>query len=223
MRRVSLLLIDLALVASATILASALRHDFTVAPSRLAALTPYLLLTLAVAAVVLPAFGTGRTVWRLTTLKDYLHLAIATALIVTGGVALGFAFNRLDGIARSVPVLQGLVMLFALVGVRVGLRLRHAARQRPQPLRMPDDEPARTILIVGLSRLTEAYLLSIDEFARGRVRVAGLLGRREGDVGRVVLEQPVLGLPEQLGTVLQDLELHGVAVDEVVVATRFSK
>src|SRR5690606_4303311 len=38
-----------------------------------------------------------------------------------------------------------------------------------------------------------------------------------------VLEQPVLGLPEQLGAVLQDLELHGVTVDEVVVATRFSK
>lgn len=223
MRRISLLIIDLLLVAISTLIASALRHDFRISADGLSALLPYLLLTLSMAALVLSAFGAGRSVWRLTTLRDYLHLSAATIFIVLGGVALGFAFNRLDGIARSLPVLQGLVMLFALVGVRVLLRLRHAARQRPQPLRMPADEPARTALVVGLSRLTEAYLLSIREFAGDRVRVAGLLGRRLGDVGRVVLEHPVLGLPEQLAAVLQDLELHGVTVDEIVVATRFSR
>src|SRR5690606_7538749 len=57
----------------------------------------------------------------------------------------------------------------------------------------------------------------------GRVRVAGLSGRHEGDVGRIVLEQPVLGVPEQLQSVLKDLELHGVTVDTIVVATRFSR
>lgn len=223
MRRTRLLFVDLSLVALATIGASALRHDFSLSPDRFFALLPYLLFTLAVAALVLPALGAERTVWRLTTLKDYLHLALATVLIVLGGVALGFAFNRLDDIPRSVPVLQGLVMMIALVSVRVLLRLRHAARQRPQLLRLPLAEgPARTVLVVGLSRLTEAYLLSIQEFARDRVRVAGLLGRREGDVGRVVLDQPVLGLPEQLATVLQDLELQGVTVDAIVVATRFA-
>src|SRR5690606_14671480 len=123
-----------------------------------------------------------------------------------------------------VPVLQGLVMLFALVGMRVLLRLRHAARQKPAPLSTPRlDSPAKTVLIIGLSRLTEAYLLSINEFAKDHIRVAGLLGRREGDIGRIVLEHPVLGTPEQLAAVLQDLELHGVSVDSIVVATRFSK
>lgn len=224
MRRFLLVLIDLTLIAFATVFASALRDDFTVVPSRLSALLPYLLLTLAVAAVVLAAFGTNRTVWRLTTSANYLDLALATLLIVVGSVVLGFAFNRLEGIPRSVPVLQGLVMLFALVGMRVLLRLRHAARQRLRPLQaMVDEAPTRTVLVVGLSRLTEAYLLSLLELAQERVRVAGLLGRREGDVGRIVLEHPVLGLPEQLATVLQELELHGVSVDEVVVATRFSK
>ncbi|MCL4768124.1 MAG: sugar transferase [Hyphomicrobiaceae bacterium] len=225
MRRFWLLLLDLSLVASATVLAAALRHDFHLPAERIAALIPYLLLTLGAAAVVLPAFGTGRSVWRLTTLRDYLRLTAATALVVAGGVALGFAFNRLDGIARSVPVLQALVMLFALVGVRVLLRLRHAARQRPLPLNLPEaaGSPARTVLVVGLSRLTEAYLLSIHEFSRHRVRVAGLLGSREGDIGRIVLEHPVLGTPENVGSVLQELELHGVSVDSIVVATRFSR
>jgi len=223
MRRILLLFADLLLVALATVGALALRHDFDLSAERFLALLPYLLFTLALAAIVLPIFGAERTVWRLTTLRDYLHLAAATMLIVLGSVALGFAFNRLDDIPRSVPILQGLVMMTALVGARVLLRLRHAARQRPQPLQMPDDRPARTVLLVGLNRLTEAYLLSIQEFARDRVRVAGLLGRREGDVGRIVLEQPVLGLPEQLASVLQDLELQGVTVDAIVVATHFAK
>jgi len=224
MRRITLLVIDLFLVASATVAASSLRYDLSLEPDRAAALIPYVAITIAIAALVLPVFGTGRTVWRLTTLTDYLHLAIATALIVLGAVALGFAFNRLEGIPRSVPVLQALVMLFLLVGVRVMLRLRHAARQRPKPLDLPQtDAPDRTVLVVGLSRLTEAYLLSIQEFASDRVRVAGLLGRKEGDVGRIVLDQPVLGLPEQLPAVLQNLELQGITVDAIVVATRLSK
>ncbi len=223
MRRLALLFIDLTLVAVATLLASALRHDFSVSADRLSSLLPYLLLTLGLAAIILPAFGTGRSVWRLTTLRDYLRLAVATAIIVAGGVALGFAFNRLDGIARSLPVLQGLVMLFAMVGVRVLLRLRHAARQRPAPLRSPQPSTRKTVLVVGLSRLTEAYLLSIREFAGDRIQVAGLLGRRESDIGRIVLEHPVLGTPENLVAVLRDLELHGVTVDSIVVATRFSR
>ena len=224
MRRAFLLTIDFSLVAASTVLASVLRHDFDFALDQLPPLSPYLLFTLCVAAVVLPLFGTGRPVWRLTTLRDYLHLSAATFLVVTGGVVLGFAYNRLDGIPRSVPVLQALVMLFALVGVRVLLRLRHAARQRPQPLHpIAVDAAERTVLIIGLSRLTEAYLLSIKEFGGGRVRVAGLLGRREADIGRIVLEQPVLGLPEQLAKVLQDLELRGVSIDAIVVATHLSK
>lgn len=224
MRRFLMVLIDLTLIACATVFASALRDDFVVVPSRISALLPYLLLTLAVATGVLAAFGTGRTIWRLTTPRDYLNLALVSVLIVAGSVSLGFAFNRLEGIPRSVPVLQGLVMLFALVGTRVLLRLRHMARQRPRPLQaMTREAPPRTVLVVGLNRLTEAYLLSVHELAGERVRVAGLLGRREGDVGRIVLEHPVLGLPEQIATVLQKLELHGVAVDEVVVATHFSK
>lgn len=222
MRHFSLLLIDLILIALATLFAFALRHDLTVPLARVPALLPYVLFTLGTASVVLPAFGTGRSVWRLTTLTDYLQLAIATAFIVAGAVAIGFAFNRLDGVARSIPVLQGLVILFALVGVRVLLRLRHAARQRPVPLRLPQPErPAKTVLIVGVSRLTEAYLLSLREFAHDHVRVAGLLGRRESDIGRIVLEHPILGTPERLAAVLQDLELHGVTVDAIVVATNF--
>lgn len=223
MRRFSLLFVDLSLVASATVLGSALRHDLSLSPNRFLHLVPYILFSLGTAAVVLPAFGTGRSVWRLTTMADYLRLAVATILIVSGGVAIGFAFNRLDGIPRSVPVLQGMVMLFALVGVRVLLRLRHAARQRPIPLQPAPVQPAKTVLIVGLSRLTEAYLLSIHEFARNRIRIAGLLGRKESDVGRIVLEYPVLGIPEQLPTVLQDLEVHGVTVDRIVVAMHFAR
>lgn len=67
MRQWLLLLIELALIAFATVFAAVLRGDFETPIGHLSALEPYLLMTLAVAVVVLPVLGTNRAVWRFST------------------------------------------------------------------------------------------------------------------------------------------------------------
>ncbi len=224
MRRLLLLLVDLFLIALATVSALFLRDNFDVSQARVLALVPYLALTLAVAAAVLPALGTSRSFWRFTGMADYSRLLAATIAIVAGTVALGFAFNRMEGIARAMPILQGLLILFALVGVRILARFRHAVRNRPVQLRAAAAaEDGETVLVAGLSRLTELYLRSVAELAPDRVRIAGLLGRGERHTGRFVLRFPVLGTHEQVRSVLRDLEVHGVFVDRIVVISAFEK
>ncbi len=224
MRRLLLLLVDLFLIALATVSALFLRDNFEVSQARLEAFVPYLLLALAVAAAVLPALRTSHSFWRFTGMADYSRLLAATIAIVAGTVALGFAFNRMEGIARAMPILQGLLILFALVGVRILARLRHAVRDRPVQLKTPATaEGGETVLVAGLNRLTELYLRSVAEFAPNRVRIAGLLGRGERHTGRFVHRHPVLGTPEQVASVLRDLEVHGVFVDRIVVTSAFDK
>ena len=223
MHRLKLLLLDCALVALASVFALLLRDNFEPSAARFAAFIPLLGLTLVATVVIFPAIGISRTIWRLTALNDYLRLLAAIVLTVLAAVALAFVYNRLQDVARAVPVLQAILMLMFLVGARVAMRLRHAARAKPAQLVATSRPitPAETILVVGLTRLTDLYLRSVAEFAPERVRVAGLLVRSPQHAGRSVHRYDVLGTPDQVASVVRDLEAHGVTVDRIVVTTVF--
>jgi lipopolysaccharide/colanic/teichoic acid biosynthesis glycosyltransferase len=224
MRQWLLLFIDLFLIVLATVIALVLRDNFEISEATLTSLAPYLVFTLAAAVVALPTLGTNRAVWRFTAMADYLRILAATAAIVAGAVAVGFGFNRLDGIARALPILQGLLILFALVGVRILMRLLHVTRERPVQLEVPTRNVAyKTVLIVGLGGLANLYLRSAAQFAPGRVRIAGFLGDNDRHIGRSIQGHPVLGTPEQIAEALRTLEIHGVFVDHIVVAAAFEK
>ena len=126
MRRILILFVDLALVALGTVLALWLRDDLVLSIERLALAGPYLLFTLATAIVVLPMFGVDRGIWRYSALQSYLRIVLSALVIVIGAVALTFGYNRLDAIPRSLPILQGLVLISLLVGSRVLRRLRRS-------------------------------------------------------------------------------------------------
>lgn len=224
MHRLKLLLLDLVLIALSTVFALVLRDNFEISLARQQALVPYLLLTLAVAGFVLPLLGISRSIWRFTAMPDYLRLAAATLIVVLGALALGFVVNRLDGVPRAVPVLQGLMMLVSMVGLRVLARVRHAARGKPVQLTTQVEAfHAETVLVVGLTRLTDLYLRSVAEFASDRIRIAGLLGRSPHHTGRFVHRHRVLGTPDQVADAVRDLEVHGVFVDRIVVTSALDK
>lgn len=224
MRQSHLLFIDLVLIAAATVSALVLRDNLEPSVARIMDTAPYLLCTLVSAGVVLPIFQTSRSVWRFTTMTDYLCIFAATIIIVTSAVALGFAFNRMDGIGRALPPLQGLLILFSLVGARVFMRLWHGAldrRARSATPRNPSN--GKTVLIVGLGELATLYSRSVARFAPHRVRIAGLLGDDDRHTGRVIHGHKILGTPEQVADALRTLEVHGVFVDSIVVTTSFER
>jgi lipopolysaccharide/colanic/teichoic acid biosynthesis glycosyltransferase len=72
---------------------------------------------------------------------------------------------------------------------------------------------------VGVNTLTELYLQSVKEFASQYVRVAGILCEELDMRSRAIQQKPVLGTVEELQNILQSLEVHGVAVDRIVVVT----
>lgn len=226
MHRLALLLYDLFLVAMATLGALALRDNLAgeqLDAAQLLRFSPYLLCTLAVAAVIIPVSGLNRSIWRLSAMGDYLTVTVAAVAIVLGAMGLGFSVNRLAGVARGLPILQGLLMVFVLIGVRVSMRLRHAVRRRPRQLAKPEPRAGgETVLIVGLNSLTELYLRAASEFASGQLKIAGLLAQSERHAGRTVQQIPVLGTPEQIVKALDNLEVHGVFVERIVVTTPFA-
>lgn len=222
MRRLIQLSCDLFLIVSATIFALVLRDNFDISRERQAAELAYIVCTLGMSIIVIPSFGLDRSIWRFSALPDYLRVVSASVVIVVGAVAMDFAINRLDGIARALPILQCVLMIFGLVGIRVLMRMRYVARGRPAQFQKPIvPGAAETVLVIGMSRLTELYLRSVVEFGNDRVRVAGILGTHDRHLGRLVLRHQILGNPEDVLDVVQRLSVHGVAINRIVITQAF--
>src|SRR5262249_23196571 len=113
------LLFDLLLVALATIAAAITRENFEIVTEKLIAILPYLVITVSSARIVLPTLGIPRSAWQFTSMRDCLRIAAATVVIVLSAVAIGFLVNRLDGIARALPLIQTLLIISFLVGARI--------------------------------------------------------------------------------------------------------
>ncbi len=225
MRLFVLLGVDVALILLATLLGFVLRGNLDVTQTEFVAFLPYLCATACVSVILIPAAGLNRSIWRFSSINDYLRVGIVVTGVSIGAVALSFAYNRLDGVARSLPLLQIIVGVMVLVGARVIHRARHSARQRRKTSdslrRIPENVHQLNVLVVGVSRLTEAYIHALAELGMGRVRVAGIVGSAHRHVGRIVASHPVLGRVEDIESVLNRLDVHGVTIDRVVVAMPF--
>ncbi len=220
-RQQFLLLIDLGLIAIATALALFLRDNLVISAHRIQELFPYLSITLLTAAVVLTGTGLHRSFWRYSAMVDYLRVLGSVVIIAVAAVATGFQFNRLDGVARALPIIQGLLMAFLLIGVRVARRLRHARRhQTVAPLPTGRGE---TVLIIGINTVTELFLRSVAEFAPERVKIAGIVGPSQRHSGRLLQQFPILGVPEEIAGILKTLEVHGVSINRIVVTSPFAE
>ena len=215
MASLRLLFIDLLLVALATVASAVIRDNFVIVAPRLVALLPYLTATLCVAGFLFPMFGMSRSLWRFTSMRDGLRIVAATVIVVLGAVGIGFIVNRLDGIPRGLPVIQGLLIVSVLVGARILARLPYDRRVSSAPA--SNSDAVETVLVIGLNKLAELYLQCLVELDTGRMKIAGLLGEG-GRVGLSVHSRPVLGTPEEVASTLRRLELHGVFVDRILVA-----
>lgn len=225
MRRFMLLLIDLGLACLASLFSLFVRENFDVGTDRFLAFLPYLVATMAWAAVVFLSFGLNRTIWRFSSRPEYVRIITASTAIVVGAVSLTFAYNRLEGVARALPVLQLLSCQAFLIGARVLHKISHESRQSRKAsatfLHLAERETRTTVLIVGITRLTEVYLQAVSDFAAPRISVAGLLGQTSRHVGRLVATHPVLGRPSDIEDILRRLDVHGVVIDCIVIASPF--
>jgi lipopolysaccharide/colanic/teichoic acid biosynthesis glycosyltransferase len=220
-------LMDSALIMLASMGALFLRENFSPAADTIERFIPYLVATFAATLLALPLSGLNRPLWRFSSLQDHLRLAGAAALTIGVACGLCFVYNRLDGLARSLPFLQFLTIMALLAGARAVHRFAHDARQRRRTIAakllrpVPSQSGAKTVLVVGISRLAETYLQAVSELAPGQVRIAGLVGGSERHAARLLAGHRILGGADDLGEILDRLEVHGVTVDRIVVAAPF--
>ena len=218
-RRFILISIDVLVVGVATILAIALRENFDITQAKLVALIPYTFFSLGSAFIVFAAGGVDRTPWRHSSIGDYSQIVALTVVLVLLALVVTFATNRLEGVARSLPVIQGVLIATTLVSVRGAARLLLASEIRINGNSQANGHSRETILVVGINTVSKLFLRSVQEFASQEVEVAGLLTDDPAMRGRAVEQKRVLGTIEELPQILGSLEVHGISIDKIVVAT----
>lgn len=211
-----LLSVDAILVSIATAMAVILSGPEPAAET-LARAGQYAAIASATSIPVLLLFRLNRTVWRFTSLGDAGAIAAATTVIVALSLACYFSWDRLASLPRAMPVLQNLLILYALGAARIAMRVRYLRRQRLRHSQLWA-APHENVLVVGLNPTADLFLQCASESIRERVEVVGVLSNADRHHGRLLRSTRILGAPEAIQDVLHELSVHGVTIDRVVVA-----
>lgn len=227
MRRYILLLADLSLTALSPVVALYIRDNLEFNGDRFEQIAPYVEINAVVAGVVLLAGGVHRDLLRHASLSDLFKVFCAVTVTIVIALSLSFCANRLDGVARSIPVIQWFVVLAALCATRIAGR---AVRDRASRSRMVSGGDAvwrpqpQNVIVVGLNALTELYLGWVAEYASEQLAVVGILAEKGAELrGRQLMRHRILGDPEELGEILRQYKNHGVLISGVVLSMPVSR
>lgn len=161
-------------------------------------------------------FRLGADMARFFSWPDAIRIAkvsVGTALLTA---TLAFSLTRLEEIPRSLPVIHMLVLGCLLAAGRALARIRHSGRTaRPVERRIDDED----VILVGTSDLARLYIAAVDGLADVRQRIVGVVDVDGTTTGRLFCGHAVLGPVEEIGAIIDELAVHGVAVERVVVAT----
>jgi O-antigen biosynthesis protein WbqV len=201
-----------------------LRFDLAeMTPERVQAVEQGVPILMAIAAVVLPAFGLHRDVWRYSSLRSLLSILKAAALAILLFQLATWLVDRGESIPRSVPVIQWFALVFLLAGPRFAARLA-SGPGRPPERRRDRAIPAGArvpVLVVGMDHLAELFVRSTEHDPAAAYRAVGVLDLASGERGRRLHQVPVFGGLAELPKVIGELSRRNLRPARLVVTRPF--
>jgi FlaA1/EpsC-like NDP-sugar epimerase len=211
-RRTLVVLAHLLLWTAAFLAAFSLRFEFHIPHTYAADLPLWISALLLARGVAFAGAGLFRGLWRYTGARDLVTITWAT-MLGTIGFALILAVAGQTHVPRSVFVIESLVALLAVGGVRFAIRMMR--RAVPALLRgFGRDVPhARRVLIVGAGDAGEMLMREIRRVHKGRYEAVGFLDDNPAKQGGSIHGVPVLGAVADLRAIVA-----ARTVDEVLIA-----
>ena len=209
-RRILVVLVHLVLWAAAFLAAFLLRFDSHIPLGYWASISVWLPTLLVVRTVVYFYFGMFHGLWRYTGARDLITLFKAASASTTLFV-LYVHFAGPHGMPRSVFILDWLLSIFAVGGLRFGIRtLREVTHQVSVAARL---EGRRKILIVGAGDGGENLAREIHRVHGARYEIVGFIDDDPRKQRERIHGTAVLGPISQVSEIVKRHE-----VDEVIVA-----
>ncbi|MCB1306519.1 MAG: hypothetical protein KDK37_19650, partial [Leptospiraceae bacterium] len=149
---------------------------------------PYLRVTVAIALPVqMTVFwfsGLYRGIWRFSSIPDLVRILFASCLGVSGSALAIFLFNRLEGVPRSIFIIDWLLLIVGLGGVRFSYRI---LRDSIRPMM------GTKAIIVGAGRAGEQLFREFKNNPALNIGVVGFIDDEPALRGKYLHGVPVLG------------------------------
>jgi lipopolysaccharide/colanic/teichoic acid biosynthesis glycosyltransferase len=205
--------IDVVCAAFAPPLALFLRDAQVLSISGIPAAVLYCALSFIFTLIGLLSFRVGHGLSRYFSVHDAVSIisAVIAAGLTTSGVL--FIFTRLDGIPRSITVIQVLILAAGMLITRAVLALWDRDDQQ-QPVH---HSAVEHIIMIGSSRLTSLYIKLLQAHAPAQRQVIAVLDDNQKLRGRSICGIPIVGAPDHLEAVIKEFDVHGIRTDRVIV------
>jgi lipopolysaccharide/colanic/teichoic acid biosynthesis glycosyltransferase len=207
---------DLFWAATSPLLALYLRDAYILSSKGAQITLLYCGLSLACSMVAFLMFRLSAGVSRYFSVHDALNVvkAAVTAGLLSSLVL--FTFNRLDGIPRSTPLLQVLILAAGLLAARTVMLLLDDDGQ-VVATKLPDQLLAEHIIMIGSTRLSSLYIRFLRSYCPDHHRIVAVLDHTNRFVGRAICGVPVVSLVQHLEPVIEEFAVHGVRTDRVII------
>jgi exopolysaccharide biosynthesis polyprenyl glycosylphosphotransferase len=213
MRKYLYLAYDLSCICVALIAALYLRHGFPlIQEGRPEDLYLILLVTLSVGVIILPLMQTHSTMWRFTSSSELTSIMIAVALIALISNSSMFLISRLEMMPRSVPPMHWAIAVFVMCGSRLIARriFGHTRGSKPSS--------KQHVIVIGATQTAELYLQFIKNIIQHPVVVEGFLDDDKRLTDWMFQKHKILGTPKDLPHIIEQLNVHGIHIKQVVLA-----
>lgn len=210
---------DLACICAALAVALYLRHGFPLIqdPGKPEDIWLLLGVTFATTALVLPLLHTHTSLWRFTSGADLANIMTAVALVVfltNGGL---FLISRLQMMPRSVPPIHWAMAVLLMGGSRLLVRQLFGPSSRNKHPVIPKQH----VIVVGACHTAELYLQFIKRIIQHEVVVIGFVDSDKSLINRIFQKHRILGTPEHIPQLLEEFLVHGIQIQQIVLAHLF--
>lgn len=204
-KRIGEVLLDAGLIAGSFVLAFLIRFD-GLPPQYEHVVAQSLPLLVPLKLVVFFYFGLYRGIWRYVGIQDLLNIVKAVSLSSVLSVVLMTMVFRFESYSRAVFFIDWMVLLLAVSGVRVAIRLIR------EYLGSWVEAQGKRLLIVGAGDAGEIALREIrNNPSLGYVPI-GFIDDDQKKVGRNIHGVPVLGTRQDLATLVKDHQIEEILV-----------
>jgi len=141
------------------------------------------------------------------SMRDALTVAAACLTTVALTTVIIFVFTRLDDAPRSIPVIHFMILGFGLIAVRTWRRL--SGMRRESQTGQPRCEELESVLVIGATRLAWFFSVMVEELSSAERRIVAILDERPQLINRTLNGYSIIGLPENLPTIIYEYAAHG--------------
>lgn len=207
---------DVLMAAAAMEAALYLRYEIADTPIGFFTYWPAVAVFAGVAGCVFAAKGLHRGIWRYTSLSDVLTVAQASAITILISLPVLFFVTRLEQFPRSVVLIVFPVLVALLLLPRLVCRLWSGGSFAALAGR--NGEKAIPVLIAGVSREASRFIRDTQGDGAARFTVVGLIDPSPQYEGRDVRGVRVLGTPEEVEEIVDQLSRLGCRPQKIVIA-----